>query len=99
MHHGTNDLRSEESAENFLLAVILVDVGVLQNPCIMNCFPKFFKNDIQKTFEVNYVRCCCWYFDQVGFFITKPQRFFIASVFNKILSLIAYPVQYPVNTQ
>ena len=35
---------------DFLFAAILVDVGIFQNPCIMNFrnyFPKFFNNDIQ----------------------------------------------------
>ena len=33
-----------------LFAVILVDVGSLQNPCTMNYFPKFLNNDIQTNF-------------------------------------------------
>ena len=35
---------------DFRLAVTLVDVGILQNPCIRNYFPKFFNNDIQENF-------------------------------------------------
>ena len=35
---------------DFLFALILVDAGILQNPCIMNYFPKFFNYDIQTNF-------------------------------------------------
>ena len=36
-----------------IIAVILVDVGVLQNPCVTNYFPKFLNNGIQTNLWVN----------------------------------------------
>ena len=34
---------------DFLFAIILVYIVILQNPCIMNYFPKFFNSGIQKN--------------------------------------------------
>ena len=83
---------------NFLFPVSSVDVGILQNSCIMNYYPKFFKKDIQKMFKLTKFDAICWYFEHVEFFITKPRRFLLQpSDLNKILSLIAYPVKYSEN--
>ena len=36
---------------DFLFAVNLVDVGILQNPCIMNYFPKFLTMTFKQIYR------------------------------------------------
>ena len=36
---------------DFLFALILVDVGILQNPCIMNYFPKFLTMTLKQIYR------------------------------------------------